>query len=115
MSASKRVRRGAERGVSTQVARELTLALPGVEEGVLLRTPAFRVRGKLIGRLHEDGEALVLTMDRDERQVLLDGRPDVFYIPDHDAWGPWVFVRLSRIRRSELSDVVEAVWRRLAG
>jgi hypothetical protein len=97
------------------VVRDLALALPGVEEGVLLNTPAFRVCGKLIGRLHEDGEGLVLEMERDEREILMDGRPDVFYLPDRYARGPWVFVRLSRVTRPELADLLESVWRRLAG
>lgn len=104
-----------KRGVTARVVRDLALALPGVEEGVLLGTPAFRVRRKLIGRLYEDGAALVLKMERDEREILVDGRPDVFYVPDRYAGGPWVFVRLSRVSRAELADLLEQVWRRLAG
>ena len=101
--------------MTERVVRDLALALPGVEEGELLGTPAFRVRRKLIARFHPDGEALVLTMPHDEREILTEGRPDVFYIPERYARGPWVFVRLSGVTRPELADVLEAVWRRLAG
>ena len=40
--------------------REIALSLPGVEEGTSYGTAAFRVRGKFLARLREDGETLAL-------------------------------------------------------
>lgn len=40
--------------------RRLLLALPGVEEGSSYGAPGFRVRGKFLARLWEDGETLVV-------------------------------------------------------
>lgn len=50
--------------------RRLALALPGVEEGLSYGTPAFRVKGKFLARLKEDGGSLVVKIDFDEREAL---------------------------------------------
>ncbi len=47
--------------------RRLLLALPGVEEGPCYGTPGFRVRGRFLARLWEDGETLVVKCGADER------------------------------------------------
>ena len=43
--------------------RKIAAPLPGMEEGPCYGTPAFRMRKRLIARLKEDGETLVL-LDR---------------------------------------------------
>jgi hypothetical protein len=45
--------------------REIALSLPGVEEGTSYGTAAFRVRGKFLARLREDGETLALRIGMD--------------------------------------------------
>lgn len=59
-SGLQKIRRGSNTTFDT--VRRLALALPGVEEGVSYGTPAFRVRGKLLARLREDG--IVADFDR---------------------------------------------------
>jgi hypothetical protein len=49
--------------------RRVALALPGVEEGLSYGTPAFRVRGKFLARLREDGESLAVKCGFDERDL----------------------------------------------
>ena len=44
--------------VTLATVRRLALAFPGVEEGLSYGTPGFRVRGKFLARLWEDGETL---------------------------------------------------------
>ena len=63
--------------------RQLALALPEVEEGTSYGTPAFKVKGKFLSRLKEDGETLVVRIDMDERDVLMAANPETFYITDH--------------------------------
>ena len=58
--------------------RRLALAFPGVEEGLSYGTPGFRVRGKFLARLWEDGEGY-----------------------------PTVLVRLASVTRTELQGVLE--------
>ncbi len=46
--------------VTVEMVRRLALAFPAVEEGTSYGTPAFRVCGKFLARLREDGESLAI-------------------------------------------------------
>lgn len=100
--------------VTYETARRLALALPGVEEGTSYGTPAFRVTGKLLARLREDGDSLVVKTDFDEREMLMRADPATFYITEHYRNYPAVLVRLSSVGRDELHDLLEQAWRRTA-
>ena len=100
--------------VSYDVVRELALALPGVEEGTSYGTPALKVHGKLIARLKEDGESLVIRIGFLERQELMDVDPEVFYITDHYLNYPAMLVHLSKVRRGVIRQLLEQAWRRTA-
>ena len=50
-----------------ELVRRMALALPGVQEGVCHGTPAFYVRRKLMLRLWEDGETLVVRFPKEKR------------------------------------------------
>jgi len=91
--------------------RRCFLALPGVVEGTSYGTPAFRVGNKLLARLREDGENLVVRASFEERETLLAAAPAVFHVTDHYAGHPWVLVRLAKIRASDLTRVAELAWR----
>jgi hypothetical protein len=95
--------------VTFETVRQLMLALPGVEEGTCWGTHAFRVRGKFLGRLHEDGESLVLKCA--DRDPLLEADPKTFYVTKHYLNYPYVLVRFARARRAMLSDLIERAWR----
>ena len=43
------------RKLSLPMIRRAVRALPDVEEGTSYRTPAWRHRGRLLARLHQDG------------------------------------------------------------
>lgn len=94
--------------------RKIALTFPGMEEGTSYGTPAFRVRKKLLARLHESGDALVLRAEPEARDALLDADPRTFYVTDHYAGHPWVLVRLAVIRAEQLAEVIEQAWRRAA-
>jgi hypothetical protein len=101
-------------GVSFETVRDLALALPGVEEGTSYGTPALRVRGRLVARLKEDGESLVVMIDMAERETLLHAEPETFYITEHYRSYPAMLVRLAKVGRAELRDLLEQSWRRAA-
>jgi hypothetical protein len=63
-----------------ELVRSLALALPGVQEGICFGTPAFYVRRKLMLRLWEDGETLVVRFPKEKRAALIRGNPDVFSV-----------------------------------
>ena len=102
------------RGVDYETARQLGLALPGVEEGPCYGTPALRVKGKLMLRLKEDGETVVLIVGFERRSLLMEKDPATFFITDHYRNYPSVLVRLPRISRKELAGLIEEAWRRAA-
>lgn len=76
--------------------RDLALAWPAVEDSTCYGTPALKVKGKLLARLKEDGDSLVVRMDFDERDIRMEAEPDVFYITDHYRGWPYVLLRLSK-------------------
>ncbi len=94
--------------------RRLALALPGVEEGPCYGTPGFRVRGKFLARLWEDGETLVVKCGDDERDFRMQADPKTFFTTDHYHGYPTVLVHLTRVRAADLRAILEQAWRRSA-
>lgn len=94
--------------------RAYLLSLPGVEEGPCYGTPGFRVRGKLIARLKEDRDSLVVRLSFDEREMLMEADPDAFYITDHYRAWPSVLVRLSKVEPGTLKRLLLQYWREVA-
>lgn len=93
------------------MARQELLALPGVEEGPCYGTPGFRVRGKFLARLREDGESLAVKCGFDERDFRMQADPAAFFTTDHYRGYPTVLVRLPQVRLSDLRAVLEQGWR----
>ena len=94
-----------------KTVREIVLAFPEVEEGTSGR-PAFRVRGKLFAWMarERDGGGLGVRVDRDEKQLILDANPDVYFSsPHYDGW-PGVQIRLELIEPDELREQLEDAW-----
>lgn len=110
----KRTSRRRLAGVSFDRVRELGLELPGVEEGLCYGTPGLRVKGKFLLRLRDDGESVAIKIPMDDREVLLQADPAVFYITDHYRGYPAILFRLSAIHENQLADLLELGWRFVA-
>jgi len=97
-----------------KVVRELMdeLLFPGTEESTSYGTPAFKVKKKLLLRLKEDGESLVIHSD--DRDVWLAEDPTVFFITDHYRDYPYVLVRLKKIGKKKLRMLLVQSWKELA-
>ena len=85
-----------------------------VEESTSYGTPALKVGGKLMARLREDGDSLVVGTTFEERQEMMAAEPDTYYITDHYLKYPWVLVRLSQVHPDAMRDLIRMAWR-LAG
>ena len=94
-----------------ELVRKMALAWPGVEEGVCFGTPAFYVRRKLMLRLWEDGETLVVRWPMEERAALIEGNPDVFSVTEHYRNYAAVLVNLLAVNREVLGRMIEGAWR----
>ena len=89
---------------------KLALALPGVEESTSYGTPSFKVAGKFMARLKEDGESLAVRIGFPAREARMRAEPEVFYITDHYLNYPAMLVHLSKVRRETLREVLEEAW-----
>jgi hypothetical protein len=71
----------------------MALAWPEVEDGTSYGTPALKVRKKMLVRLKEDGDSLVMPgVPPDERDMLVERQPTVFYFTDHYKDYPIVLI-----------------------
>lgn len=87
---------------------------PGVEETTSYGTPALKVAGKLVARLWEDGETLVLKCDPDERDLLIEAAPQTFFLTDHYRGYPWVLVRLGQAPPQTVQRLFTQAWQATA-
>jgi hypothetical protein len=95
--------------------RKIVLAWPEVADGTSYGTAALKVRKKLLVRLREDGDSLVMPgVPIDEREVLVGNQPKVFYFTDHYKDYPYVLIRLSKAKRATVEPLLRRQWRALA-
>jgi hypothetical protein len=99
---------------SFDFVRRTALALPEVIEGVCFGTPTFYLRKKLMLRLREDGETLVIKIPMEGRPGLINANPDVFSVTDHYLNYPVVLANLNAIQPELLESMVLGAWRQLA-
>ncbi|MBS0527928.1 MAG: MmcQ/YjbR family DNA-binding protein [Proteobacteria bacterium] len=95
--------------------RAIALRWPEVEDGTSYGTPALKVRKKMLVRLKEDGDTLVMPgVPQDERAMLIESQPKVFYFTDHYRDYPMVLIRLSKAKRATVEPLLLRQWRALA-
>jgi hypothetical protein len=101
--------------VNWEEAVQLGLRLPGVEVSTSYGTPALKVGGKLMARLWEDGQTLVLVrIGFDQRELLMDVEPEVFFLTPHYQDYPSVLVRLPKAEPAMIEGLLEQIWREVA-
>src|ERR1700733_3900081 len=90
--------------------RELGLALPDVVDGTAYGAPALKLSGKLLACIPASKSAepnsIVVHIDPEQRAELLREHPDIYYLTDHYAPHPTVLVRLSKITRTDLRELL---------
>lgn len=101
-------------GSTFDTVRDLARALPSVEGGGSTDTPALKVKGKLLAWLREDPEILAVKVSPVNREYLLAAEPAIFFVTEHYREYPIVLVRLRRIGRRRLAEVLEEAWRQVA-
>jgi hypothetical protein len=95
--------------------RKLALAWPEVDDGASYGTPALKVRKKMLVRLKEDGDSLVMpSVPQDERAMLVEREPKIFHFTDHYRDYPMVLIRLSKAKRATVEPFLRRRWRELA-
>jgi len=102
---------------SFEIVRAVGLTLPGVELATKYDgSPRLNVAGMFMAGLATDPSAepntLVVRADAEQRDALLEDAPDIYYLTDYHRRYPVVLVRLSRVDREMLHDLL-SVSRRL--
>ena len=91
--------------------RELALAFPEV-----VAATSGRVRFGLHGKgfaweaRERDGGGLAVRVDRDEKELILESNPDVYFTSPHYTGFPAVQIRVEAIDREELRERLEDAW-----
>lgn len=92
------------------VVRKLGLSLPSVVDGTAYGAPALKLAGKLVACIPSNKSAeansLAVRIDAEHRAELLRQQPDVYYVTDHYAPHSCVLVRLSKISRTDLKELL---------
>jgi hypothetical protein len=93
-----------------ETVRELALRLPDVMDGTTYGAPALKLCGKLLACIptskSAEAHCIVVRIDIEQRARLLEQHPEIYYITDHYEPYPTVLVRLSKITRTELSQLL---------
>ena len=93
---------------------ELASHFPGTLTSTSYGTPAIKVGKKLMLRMHQKEDAIVMLLNTvAEQQELIARDPMAFYITDHYRDYPAVLVR-PIIEEATLVELMELAWRRVA-
>jgi hypothetical protein len=105
--------------IDFDVVRKMALALPHVEQGTIHGVLSLKVRGKLLccPAIHASAEpgTLAVRIDPADRTKLIEANPGAYYVTDHYLAHPMILVRLSRVGRRSLKDLLGAAWTFSAG
>lgn len=98
-------------GTTYDAVRRLGLTLPGVQESTSYGTPALKVNGDLMVRLHDDLDKIVVRMPFDRRAEMMAEDPETYFITDHYRDYPWILVSLARVSPDALPDLLNIAHR----
>ena len=83
--------------------------LPAVETSTSYGNPALKVHGKAFVRL-KNAETLVLHCPHEQKTLLMEISPEVYYETAHYVGHPAVLIRLAAIEDVELALRLEDAW-----
>jgi hypothetical protein len=96
--------------LSFNTVRTLALSLPGVVDGTAYGAPAVKLRGKLLACIpvnkSAEANSIAVRIDPEQRAELLREHPETYYITDHYAPHPIVLIRLAKITRADLKELL---------
>ena len=96
--------------IGFDTVREMGLALPGVEESTTYGAPSLKVHGKMFtcrpSHRSAEPDSLVVLIDFAQRDELMAADPATYYLTDHYVNYPAMLVRLSRVHRDALRDLL---------
>jgi hypothetical protein len=95
--------------------KAVALSFPGAKEETSYGQPAFKIEKKFFVRLRKEDASLVWVVGSiDERDALLEMDPKTYFITDHYKNYPSVLVRIAKIDKGMLREMLERRWRAIA-
>lgn len=95
--------------------RDIALKFPNTEESVSHEgTPSIKVRGKLMFRLHENGDFIPIHIDFKNRDKYLDRYPEIFHLPDHYKKYQYICMWIHNYDLNLLNEILELSWKSLS-
>lgn len=98
--------------------RAIGRTLTDVEESTMYGAPALKWHGTLLACIASNKAAepntLVVRMGFDERDALIADDPTTYYLKDHYVNYDVVLVRLSKVSKAAMHDLLQGAWRRVA-
>jgi len=95
-------------------ALALELDLPGVEDSTSWGNPCLKAHGKLWAWWSPHEDAPVFKVTREEREVLIEADPDMFFVTPHYAPHGLVLVRPARCDAEWARATLLRMWRDMA-
>ncbi len=84
--------------------------LPETVETTSYGTPSFKVGKKMLCRLREEGDVLVVPTEEGVKRALIAADPAVYFETPHYAGTTLVLVQLPAIERAELAALLADAW-----
>lgn len=89
--------------------KRAALGLPDIVETMSYGTPALKAGKKLLTRV-KDAETAVVMCPLDEKEMLLQAAPDIYFETDHYKGWPALLVHMNAISDDELRHRLERTW-----
>ncbi|AEQ52427.1 MmcQ/YjbR family DNA-binding protein [Pelagibacterium halotolerans] len=87
---------------------------PGVVRSTSYGTPSIKLGTKFLLREREPGILALQRPSIDERDMLIEADPGLFFITDHYRDYPYVLVRMDRLTPEHFRALFETIWREKA-
>jgi hypothetical protein len=101
--------------ITFETVWKIASSFPDVEVISNSRGTGVKVGGKLMAcpAIHKSAEphSLLLRIGLEQREALIAEAPETYYITGHYVNYPVVLVRLARVNREVLRDLLHAAWR----
>jgi hypothetical protein len=102
-------------GLSFSDVRKIAQSLDGIEESTAYGSPCLKVHGKMFACIAinkaAEPNSLMIRMPVEQRNALIEEEPGVYYLKPHYEPYPCVLVRLSKVHRDALRDLLQGAWR----
>jgi hypothetical protein len=97
---------------SFETVLALAPAFPDLQESTMYGSPAIKLGKRLVAcvAIHRSAEpgSLVVRTDFEQRAAMLADDPETFYVTDHYVRHPVVLVRMNRLTKDQLRELITA-------